>query len=103
MRHKYALYHIAMYSSKVNIDNIDTTIIAEINREWKPVFDKYELTVAFENHFHCYKTTHPIRNDKIVEEFKGTRYLGDGAWGQRSSLSTIWSESPLIRQVKNEP
>jgi hypothetical protein len=102
LRNKFALYHISMYPSKVNIDEQDKTIIEAINRDWKPSFDHYGLTVGFENHFHCYKTTHPVRQDQKVEKFKGTRYLGDGAWGQRSRLEEVFSTSPLIKQVKNE-
>ena len=37
------------------------------------------MKVAFENHDHAYKRTHPIRNGKI--DPTGIVYLGDGAWG----------------------
>jgi hypothetical protein len=102
LRNKFALYHIAMYASKVNLPENEREIIQEINKEWKPLFDTYELTVGFENHFHCYKTTHPVRNDTVVADFKGTRYLGDGAWGQRSRAHEIFSDIEVMRQVKNE-
>jgi len=101
LRNKFALYHISMYSPKVYMDAIDYGIIESINQEWKPSFDHYGLTIAFENHFHCYKATHPVRYDKVVDEFKGTRYLGDGAWGQRSRENTVWSTNPLIKHTKN--
>jgi len=44
-----------------------------------PIFDKYNVTIAFENHNHNLKRTHPLRNGEISET--GTIYLGEGSWG----------------------
>ncbi len=49
-------------------------------RSWQPVFDRYGLTAAFENHDHVFKRTHPIRGDHI--DPRGTLYLGDGSFGR---------------------
>jgi len=38
--------------------------------------------VAFENHDHAYKRTHPLRNGEIRSD--GIVYIGDGAWGVRT-------------------
>lgn len=51
----------------------------EVRSHWSPLFDKYGVKLAFENHDHCFKRTYPIRAGKI--DPKGTIYLGDGAWG----------------------
>lgn len=48
-------------------------------RHWLPLFDAYELTVAFEHHDQTLKRTKLIRRGK--EDPKGTLYLGDGGWG----------------------
>lgn len=51
----------------------------EVRAHWSPLFDKYGVKLAFENHDHCFKRTHPLRANQI--DPKGTIYLGDGAWG----------------------
>lgn len=51
----------------------------EIRAHWCPLFDRYGVKLVFENHDHCFKRTHPLRDGKI--DPKGTIYLGDGAWG----------------------
>ncbi len=101
LRNKFALYHLVMYPPKAHIVQIDADIMAAMRQEWKPLFDQYGLTAAFENHFHCYKTTHPIRNDTVVGLYQGTRYFGDGAFGQKSKVDTVFSTSSLIQTVGN--
>ena len=64
-----------------------------LNRQWRaknigpPLFDKYNLTVAFEHHEHCLKRSKPIKNDKIASN--GTVYLGDGALGPHDQHTPI--------------
>jgi hypothetical protein len=100
---KLAVYHAAMYPSKLDINKQEKKVVHEINKLWKPLFDHHNLTMAFENHFHLYKVTHPIYNDKIanVTGRVGTIYVGDGAWGLTSS-SYQKNESPLIKEIQNK-
>ena len=49
-------------------------------RDWLPIFDKHQLTTAFEHHDHVFKRTKLLRNNQIDPH--GTLYLGDGCWGQ---------------------
>jgi acid phosphatase type 7 len=49
-------------------------------KHWQPLFDRYGLMAAFENHDHIFKRTHPIRGDSIDPQ--GTIYLGDGSFGR---------------------
>lgn len=78
---KMVLYHAAMFPSKVDLGRDETDVVKEINKIWRPLFDHFKVSVAFENHFHLYKITHPIYNGQIANDSaKGTIYIGDGAW-----------------------
>ncbi|CAI2360864.1 unnamed protein product [Moneuplotes crassus] len=46
---------------------------------WIPLFDKYNVTIAFENHNHSLKRTFRLRNNTLDPE--GILYIGDGSWG----------------------
>lgn len=86
---KIAVYHEAAYPSYYLPESRNSRKIRE---NWTPLFDKYHLTVAFENDNHTYKRTHPIKNQKI--DPSGTLYLGDGAWGvdprRPKSPAKVW-------------
>lgn len=74
--HVIPFYHTPGYSGY----RTDTGAQAkEVRAHWSPLFDRYGVKLAFENHDHCFKRTHPLRDGKI--DPKGTVYLGDGAWG----------------------
>lgn len=76
--HKVALYHVGAWPS---VREISGGVPIQIRKHWVPLFEKYNIDVAFEHHDHAYKRTHPIRNNKISDE--GVVYLGDGAWGAK--------------------
>jgi acid phosphatase type 7 len=78
--HVIPVYHMPAYPS-FRPYNEEGGIDGEVRRLWAPVFEKAGIRVAFENHDHAYKRTHPIRDGKI--DSKGITYLGDGAWGVR--------------------
>jgi len=75
-KHKFALYHVPAYPSHRRFESKKSAVIRE---HWVPLFDKYGLHAAFENHDHCYKRSYPLKNN--VKNSKGVLYLGDGAWG----------------------
>jgi len=78
IRNKFASYHVSLYPSRA----YDTKEIVEmVKANWGPLFDQFNLTIGFENHFHSYKVTYPVKNDTRVEQGYGTVYLGDGCWG----------------------
>jgi hypothetical protein len=52
---------------------------SRIREHWVPLFEKYGVKMAFENHDHVYKRTYPIRNNAVSSD--GVVYIGDGAWG----------------------
>ncbi|MGZ3633198.1 MAG: fibronectin type III domain-containing protein [Parachlamydiaceae bacterium] len=74
--HKFAIYHVPAYPSTRHFNAAKSPFI---RRYWVPLFEKYHLDAAFENHDHNYKRTVPILNGK--EHPNGVLYLGDGSWG----------------------
>lgn len=77
--HIFPVYHVPAYPSVRSPDGFTTRRIRE---NWVPLFEQYGVRVAFENHDHIYKRTHPLRNGKISPD--GIVYMGDGAWGVRT-------------------
>lgn len=72
------LYHVPCYPTHRSYQ--DRHSVAG-RQHWVPVFDKYALPVAFENHEHVFKRTHPLKVGEVVNS-GGTVYLGDGCWGR---------------------
>ena len=75
--HSFAVYHVPLYPT--HRDYLGSGSVAG-REHWLPVFDKHDLTAAFENHDHTFKRTHPLRGNEIDED--GTVYFGDGCFGQ---------------------
>jgi hypothetical protein len=73
---KMAIYHVAAYPSVYKYTGKRPT---KIRTFWSPLFERYGVQVAFENHNHAYKRTFPIKGEKVDPD--GVIYLGDGAWG----------------------
>ncbi len=71
-----ALYHVPLYPSFRPYDDKKSV---KGRKVWLPLFDEYQLDVAFENHDHALKRSKLLKNDKVVSK-SGTLYLGDGAW-----------------------
>ncbi len=74
--HKIAIYHVPAFPS-VRTPYKPVSIL--IRKYWVPLFEKYNLNVAFENHDHAYKRSKLIRNGKV--DPTGVLYLGDGGYG----------------------
>lgn len=74
--HVIPYYHVPGFPSHRPFDGI---ISQKVREHWVPLFDEYEVRVAFENHDHTYKRTPPIRHGEIHP--RGVVYIGDGAWG----------------------
>ncbi len=73
---KIPVYHVGAYPSVYPYESRVPKMIREL---WTPLFEKHGVKLAFENHNHAYKRTHPIKAGKVDPE--GVVYLGDGAWG----------------------
>jgi len=76
VRNLFPVYHVPAYPSHRSYDG---TVSVMVRAHWVPLFEKYGVEIAFENHDHTYKRTHPIRDGKVDET--GIVYIGDGAWG----------------------
>lgn len=76
VRHLFPIYHVAAYPS---FYPFEAKISEQVRTWWVPLFEKAGVKVAFENHNHTYKRSHPLLGGKKNE--KGIVYLGDGAWG----------------------
>lgn len=74
--HKFALYHVGAYPS---VRPFKGKLHQLVRKYWVPLFERFGLVAAFENHDHAYKRTHPILAGAINP--KGVLYIGDGAWG----------------------
>lgn len=80
-RWKIATYHTAAYPS----DLVNYFSIAlDIKEAWVPLFDEHGLSVAFEHHYHTYKKSYCLKENKRIDPSSGTSctyYLGDGSFG----------------------
>jgi acid phosphatase type 7 len=74
--HVFPHYHIPGYPS---VRSHESGRHYRIRDHWVPLFEKYGVRVAFENHDHAYKRTFPLLDGKI--DPNGIVYIGDGAWG----------------------
>lgn len=74
--HVFPLYHVTAYPSHRNFDGRVEQLVRE---HWVPLFESLGVRVAFENHDHTYKRTHPIRGGRV--DAQGVVYMGDGSWG----------------------
>ena len=79
VRHLIPVYHVPAWPS---VRDFDGFLVSKVRNNWVPLFEEYGVRLAFENHDHTYKRTHPIRNGRIDET--GIHYIGDGAWGVRT-------------------
>ncbi len=74
--HVFPVYHVPAYPSA---RSYNSTKSIRIRENWVPLFEEYGIRVAFENHDHAYKRTHPMLQEKIHPD--GIVYMGDGMWG----------------------
>ncbi|MEP2774676.1 MAG: metallophosphoesterase [Luteolibacter sp.] len=74
VKNLYALYHDPAWGAGIKGNNHD------VQEQWCPLFEKYQVDAVFENDHHVYKRSHPLTGGHRDEE-RGIFYLGDGAWG----------------------
>lgn len=74
--HVIPIYHMPAFPAHRDPQGARQTRVRE---HWVPRFEAHDIPLAFENHDHVYKRTHPIREGEVDES--GTVYMGDGAWG----------------------
>lgn len=92
-----AMYHAPLYPSAREFNNS----FSRLGRQhWLPVFDKYALDLAFENHDHTLKRTKMLKGNQPVEN-NGTVYIGDGCWGQGARKITK-EKNELFELLQNK-
>ena len=72
----FPVYHVPGYPSVRSFTGSTSVLVRE---HWVPLFERFGIRVAFENHDHAYKRTYPIRAGR--RDSTGVVYIGDGAWG----------------------
>jgi acid phosphatase type 7 len=77
--HLFPVYHVTAYPSHRPFHGRTES---QIRLHWVPLFESMGRRVAFENHDHTYKRTHPILRGEVHPD--GVVYVGDGAWGVRT-------------------
>lgn len=93
--YRFAIYHEAAYPSYYPYHGL---IPKKIRTHWVPLFEKYRLLAAFENHNHAFKRTFPMKAGQI--DPSGIVYLGDGGWGAPPrTTNDLWYLAK--RQKKN--
>eukprot|EP01113_Clastostelium_recurvatum_P004563 TRINITY_DN12017_c0_g1_i2.p1 TRINITY_DN12017_c0_g1~~TRINITY_DN12017_c0_g1_i2.p1 ORF type:complete len:636 (-),score=118.01 TRINITY_DN12017_c0_g1_i2:31-1938(-) len=97
-QHTFAIYHGAIYPS---VPHLYPYVVGDGQSMWEPLFSEYNLTIAFENHFHVYKRTKNIRYGK--EDPDGVVYLGDGAWGVDGTLVPATMSSWWMARLEKVP
>jgi hypothetical protein len=72
----FAIYHVAAYPSFYPYQGRQPT---QIRTHWCPLFDRSQISAAFEHHNHTFKKTFRLKANQINPD--GTLYFGDGCWG----------------------
>jgi len=72
--HVFPIYHRPAWGTGIKANQ------ADIQREWCPLFEEYQVDCVFENDHHAYKRSHPLTAG-VRDDRNGILYLGDGAWG----------------------
>jgi hypothetical protein len=105
---KIALYHVPIFPMDVNIvgaGDPNARAVPDGLEHWVPLFDKHNVSLAFENHVHTYKRSYPLVNGacqpvaatgKCNETARGTVYLGDGYWGITQGMGFPSQDKLLI-------
>jgi hypothetical protein len=73
---RFAVYHVGAYPSYYSYESV---IPKKIRTHWTPLFDRYGISAAFENHSHTFKKTYPLKANQ--KDPNGIIYFGDGSWG----------------------
>jgi len=88
---RFAVYHVPAYPS---VRKFEDGASPQVRKEWVPLFERGGVTVAFENHDHALKRTHPLLDGKT--DPAGVTYLGDGAWGVGERKPATPEERPYL-------
>ena len=91
--YKMAVYHQPAYGAYGNYNSRKAMLI---RNHWCPLFDRYDLQLAFEHHNHVYTRSKPIKEGKVASQ--GVIYLGEGTWGVEPRKALSPSELPYLEK-----
>ena len=93
----FPVYHFPAYGiMKGGLNNKNSK---DAREHWVPLFEKYNVRLAFENDHHIYKRSKPIRKEKV--DPSGVTYVGDGAYGVNTRmLPKNWQNLWYIETAK---
>ncbi len=94
--HRFAIYHVPAYPS-VRYFRLKES--CAVRKHWVPLFERYSLHAAFENHEHCYKRTHPLIDN--CEHPKGVLYFGDGSLGVKPRIPKRAGRTSYLAKTKS--
>jgi hypothetical protein len=75
--HRYVAYHASAYPM---VEHEIQDIVSQLRNHFCPLMEKYNVKIALEHHYHALAQSHRITAGKLDQK-KGVRYLGSGAWG----------------------
>jgi hypothetical protein len=78
-----AIYHAPLWPS---VRSVSDPVSTSLRQFWGPLFERFGLDVAFENHDHAYKRTKPMLASGPSTTGAGTLHVGDGKWGLDDGL-----------------
>jgi hypothetical protein len=94
--HVLPVYHVPAYPSARPFTG---EVSRRIREHWVPLFERFNIQLAFENHDHTYKRTHPLRGDEPHP--LGVTYIGDGAWGVRTRAVHVAEHAPYLAHAES--
>jgi len=95
--HLFPAYHVPAWPSFRALNNHHSTMVRE---HFVPLFERYGVELAFENHDHTFKRTKKIRNGRVHED--GIVYIGDGSWGVRTRSADDKDQRWWLEKVSDD-
>lgn len=96
--HVFPIYHFSAYPTG-GPDALNEVEGARIREHWSPLFEKYGVRAAFEHHFHRYKRTVPIRQERPHEN--GVVYLSGSPGGSTPGSPIAAEDLWYLAKVKS--
>jgi hypothetical protein len=93
-RWKIAYYHHPVYT------NGKYTPSGKLRQVVLPLFDRYNVALAFNGHNQMYEASHPIAGGKVVGPGEGTVYVTTGTGG--ADLYSIHGPKPETLRIQND-
>jgi hypothetical protein len=93
--HLFPVYHVPGYPS---VRAFDGATSAQVREHWAPLFERAGVRVAFENHDHAYKRTHPIRAGAATRPGSCTSATARGARSRAPSAGTTGGARVVPRE-----